>query len=104
MQVSNAIIMRKKKDIEWFKNEIAPNLGGYNLKYKFFEKGDFGSLYQIEFNSKKICGNIDFWELGWFGLFVWNYETEEQIINILLEPYQEKEKEIAIKKLQQLLR
>ncbi|WP_166444622.1 hypothetical protein [Dyadobacter bucti] len=57
----------------------------------------------MEFNSKKIGGNIDFWALGWLGIFVWDYETEEQLMNVLLEPHQDKEKEEAFKKLEKLL-
>jgi hypothetical protein len=95
--------MKDVKDFEWFKKEIIPNLKNYELSYKFFQEGDFGSLNQIEFNSKKIGGNIDFWGLGWLGIFVWNYETEEQMFNVLIEPHQEEEKEKALEKLQELL-
>lgn len=93
----------KEKGIEWFKNEVSPNLEGYELSYKFFEEGDFGSLNQVEFNSRKIGGNIDFWGLGWLGVFVWDYEKEEQILNILLEPHQNTEKEKVFKELRELL-
>lgn len=95
--------MGKVRDLNWFKNEMAPNLKEYELVYNFFKKGDFGSLNQVEFNSKKIGGNIDFWGLGWLGIFVWNYETEEEVLYILLEPHQEAEKEKAFDKLQELL-
>ena len=95
--------MEKGKDIEWFKKEISPNLGEYELEYKFFEEGDFGSLNQVEFNSKKIGGNIDFWGLGWLGVFVWNYEKEEEILNVFLEPHQSEEKEKLFERLKKLL-
>lgn len=49
------------KYIQWVENEILPHLHGYDLNYRFFEeKGDFGSLYEIEFDSKKMVGSIDF--------------------------------------------
>lgn len=95
--------MKKEKDFEWFKKEIAPLLKGYELDYKFFEEGDFGSLNQVEFNSKSKGGSIDFWELGWLGIFIWDYKKEEQQLNILIEPGQEEEKANAFNKLQQLL-
>ena len=60
-------------------------------------------MNQIEFNSKRIGGNIDFWELGWLGIFVWDYEKEEQILNILLEPNQNEEKEKVFKQLEEIL-
>jgi hypothetical protein len=94
---------RKVKDVIWFKEEISPTLKHYELNYKFFEKGDFGSLNQIEFNSKRIGGNIDFWELGWLGVFVWDYQKEEQLLNVLLEPHQDEQKEKIFKKLEELL-
>lgn len=95
--------MRNVRDIEWFKREFSPRLKNYEFEYRFFNEGDFGSLNQVEFNSKKIGGNIDFWGLGWIGVFVWNYETEEQLLNVLVEPHQEKEKEDAFKQLEELL-
>jgi hypothetical protein len=31
---------------EFFKSKIEPNLKGFEIKYKYFEQGDFGSLVQ----------------------------------------------------------
>lgn len=95
--------METIKDVKWFKSNVIPKIKGYELEYKFFDEGDFGSLNQIEFNSKKIGGNVDFWGLGWLGIFVWNYETEEQLLNVLLEPNQKKEQDEALRQLQDLL-
>jgi len=95
--------VKEAKDIEWFKKELAPNMKAYELIFKFFEQGDFGSLGQVEFNSEKVGGIIDFWGLGWLGIFVWNYETEEELLNVLIEPQQEDEKENAFKRLEELL-
>lgn len=91
------------KDITWFKESIEPSLNEYKIEYKFFEEGDFGSLNQVEFNSNKKGGNIDFWELGWVGIFIWDYINEKEIMNILLKPEQHKEIEVSLKKLQKLL-
>jgi hypothetical protein len=91
--------MEKEKDIEWFKSEIAPNLNGYEVIYKFFEKGDFGSLNQIEFNSERLGGNIDFWGLGWLGVFIWNYEADEEVLNVLLRPEQSEEKDKVLRQM-----
>lgn len=95
--------MREIRNIEWFKKAIAPILSSYKLEYSFFEDGDFGSLNQVEFNSKKLGGSVDFWGLGWLGIFVWDYETENQLLNVLLEPHQEEEKEKAFERLSELL-
>ena len=92
-----------ERNIEWFKKELSPNMKGFELSYRYFEQGDFGHLNQVEFNSKKLGGNIDFWELGWVGIFVWDYEKQEQLLNLLIEPNQEAEKTDAFKTLQYLL-
>lgn len=91
------------KGIEWFKTSIQPLLTGYEINYRHFDQGDFGPLNQAEFNSEKLGGNIDFWGLGWLGIFVWSYEADEQLINILIKPDQEEEKEKAFKELLQIL-
>jgi hypothetical protein len=91
------------KNIDSFKSELAPRLKEYNLEYKFFDEGDFGSLSQVEFNSSKIGGNIDFWGLGWLGIFVWDYQKEQELLNLLIKPDQEDEKKNAINRLILLL-
>ena len=57
----------------------------------------------MEFNSSKIGGNIDFWGGNWLGIFVWDYENEKELLNILLEPHQEEEKNNSFKKLGSIL-
>jgi hypothetical protein len=96
--------MEEEKGIEWFKREIAPQLKGYELSYKFFEEGDFGSLHQIEFNSERMGGNIDFWGLGWLGVFIWNYETDEEVLNVLLRPEQGDEKDKVVKQMLEVIK
>lgn len=95
--------MKTNKDISWFKKTIEPNLKDYKIQYRSYEEGDFGSLNQVEFNSKERGGNVDFWGLGWLGIFLWDYQKEEEIMNILLEPSQEEEKKIAFDKFLKLL-
>ena len=95
--------MENTRDLNWFKTEIEPKLTQYEITHRFYAEGDFGSLNQVEFNSDKIGGNVDFWGLGWLGIFVWNYEKEEQLLNILLEPNQESDIEKAFEELENLL-
>ncbi|GLU51193.1 hypothetical protein Dfri01_06540 [Dyadobacter frigoris] len=92
------------KDVNWFKKEVEPGLKGYEVKYKFFEKGDFGSLNQVEFNSESQGGEIDFWSTGWLGIHLVDYEKGEELLKGFLDPHQEKEKEQILKKLQELLK
>ena len=44
--------MNVHKDINWFKQEIEPQLSGYDVNYRYFEQGDFGSLSQVGFEGK----------------------------------------------------
>jgi len=95
--------MNEIKDIEWFKKVLTPILNNYEIKYRSYEEGDFGSLNQVIFESPKKGGGIDFWGLGWLGIDVYDYEKNEQLLNILLEPHQELEKEKTFDNLQELL-
>ena len=89
-------------NINWFKNEFIPLMkSGYKLEYSFFEKGDFGNLERVEFEGNGKGGTIDFWSLGWLSIHMVNYNEQTELLNILLEPHQEKES--AFKKLQELL-
>ena len=89
--------------MHWFEQKIKPTLEGYEVKDRYFENGDFGSLTQVEFNSKKIGGGIDFWGLGWLGIYVWDYIEEIELMNVLLEPDQLDEKTVAFEELRKIL-
>jgi len=91
------------KSIVWFKEQIEPCIKNFEIKYKFFEKGDFGALNQVEFNSKEKGGEIDFWSTGWLGVHLVDYTKGEEI-NVFLEPHQEEEKERVLRRLQELLK
>ncbi|MCX6180977.1 MAG: hypothetical protein NT150_03490 [Bacteroidetes bacterium] len=93
----------EKINVEWFEKEIAPSLKCYKISYRFYEEGDLGSLHQVEFNSSEKGGNIDFWGLGWLGVFVWDYKKEEQILNILIDPENQSEKEKVFQSLKNIL-
>lgn len=95
--------MEEIKNIDWFKKVIAPHLTGYEISYRFYEEGDFGSLNQVIFNSPTKGGGIDFWGLGWIGIDLVDYETEEQLMNILLDASQQIEQSDALERLQELL-
>lgn len=91
------------KNLEWFKKEFIFYLKGFEIKYKFYERGDFGSLDQVEFNSYKQGGEIDFWSTGCLGIHFVDYEKGVELMNVLLMPNQEVEKEIAFQQLKELL-
>lgn len=89
-------------DIEWFKENVMSSMHDYTFNFRTYSEGDFGSLNQIEFNSNEKGGNVDFWGLGYVGIFLWDYQKEEEIMNVLLDPNQQKEQ--AFKELQNYLR
>ncbi|MCA0236109.1 MAG: hypothetical protein LCH81_06980 [Bacteroidetes bacterium] len=91
------------KSVVWFKEEVEPYLKGFEIKYKFFEKGDFGELNQVEFNSKEKGGEIDFWSTGWLGVHLVDYMKGDELLNVFLEPHQEIEKENILERLRELL-
>lgn len=87
------------KDVNWFKDGVEPKMKGFNIIYKRQKDGDFGSLNQIKFFSKKMGGNIDFWSSGMLGIYIDDYDTDKTIIDVLLEADQEKEQKNAIRKM-----
>jgi len=91
------------KNINWFKEEVESSLKDYEIKYKFFEKGDFGLLHQVEFNSDKRGGEIDFWSTGWLSVHLVDYIKGEELINVFLKPSQDVEKEEVFQRLLFLL-
>ena len=80
-----------EKTLEWFKKEVSPDLLNYKITYRNYENGDFGDLDQIIIESKILGGGIDFWSSGWLEIDLYDYEKEELLINVLLEPTEEYE-------------
>lgn len=95
--------MKTVKDIDWVKNVLVPRLTGYEVKYKYFEKGDFGSLSQVEINSDKIGAGIDFWSSGRLEIFVWDFRNKKELLNKLFFPEEQEGRDVVFDKLQSLL-
>lgn len=77
--------MEVAKDLFWFKQEIEPQLLNYEVSYRHNEQGDFGSLTQVGFEGKDRGRQIDYWGLGWLGIFLYDYEKDVELINIFIE-------------------
>ena len=80
-----------EKTLEWFKKEVSPDLLNYKITYWNYKNGDFGDLDQIIIESKILGGGIYFWSSGWLEIDLYDYEKEELLINVLLEPTEEYE-------------
>jgi len=95
-----------KMDIDWFKECISPLMTskGFLLEYKNFENGDFGDINRVDFEGNVRSGSIDFWSSGWLGIYIYDFEMEKDILNVLLEPSEEGEKKVAFEELSKLLR
>ena len=91
-------------NIQWFKEEIEPILNEFEIKYKYFEQGDFGSLNQVEFNLPVKGGEVDFWSSGFLGIHLVDYLKGIELLNEFLDSKQIKEKENALIALQHLLK
>ncbi len=101
--VSNTYFVTNMKDLEWFKKEVVPYLTDYEIQYRFYSEGDFGTLTQANFNSKRKGGGIDFWGLGWLGVDLYDYEKDEEVLNVLLEDNEIEEQDQLLEKLKKIL-
>lgn len=87
------------KDINWCRQNIEPLLDGFEVKYKVFADGDFGDLERIDFNSKEIGGSVRLWSSGVLEIDLVDYISGESLMNILLWPEEDSEKEQKLKEL-----
>ncbi|SFQ23376.1 hypothetical protein [Hymenobacter arizonensis] len=78
--------MATRYTLAWFQNEIEPQLSGFSLSYSSFEKGDFGNLERVEFESGGLMGTFDFWSYGWLDLHVIDPLIGEEQLNVFNEP------------------
>lgn len=90
-------------DLTWFKTYIASKMIGYELGYRCWNDGDFGSLNQVQFNSEKMGGAMDCWGQGWTGIHLIDYSADVELLNILLAPTQESAKIESFSKLLKFL-
>lgn len=72
--------------LEIVKETLGASLEGYEVEERSFPEGDLGALLQIEFNNSTKGGNVDLWSSGWFGVFVWDYVNERELLNVLVDP------------------
>lgn len=91
------------ENINWFRVEFEPHLSGYETKYRFYEKGDFGTLNQVEFNKDDRGGEVDFWSSGHIGIHFVNYRNAEALLIAFLEPKDALRRKHAFEALRDLL-
>lgn len=95
--------MEIKKNSDWFQKNIMSQLIAFEVIEKQFPDGDFGNLDQLEFNSEKIQGNVDFWSKGWIGILVWDDVSKKELLNVLWEPHETEQIIESFNKLKDIL-
>lgn len=88
---------------DWLRESIVPHLINYQINYRFYPTGDFGALNQVSIESKEKGCEIDFWDSGRISIYLWDYQKEKVLLNKLLFPEQETEKQEAFEELLTLL-
>lgn len=73
-------------DICHFKQHIEPSLEGYKVSYSSYLNGDFGNLDRVEIAGLNMLATVEIWSKGWFGIDVYDYSLDEQVMNFLLSP------------------
>lgn len=87
------------KDFDKIKELILPYLPSYDVSYRHYPNGDFGTLDQIIFDFPSGGGGIDIWGSGYLGIDFVNYISGEQEICIMIESNEENQKESELKRL-----
>ena len=86
-----------------FKKILAPMLKNYKLTYSSYHNGDFGSLKRVSIEGENKIACIDFWSKGWLALDIYDLILDDQIMNILLDPFEIEEQSNAIKQFIRIL-
>lgn len=92
------------ENIQWFQQRFKEKLSTYKLKVTVFDnplKDSFGDLTSIEFQRAHIDGMVNFYSRGVLYIEVFDWEKEEDILNIL--SFNEDDHAEAFKKLENLL-
>ena len=90
-------------DMNDFKKILAPMLKNYKLTYSSYPNGDFGSLKRVSIEGENKIACIDFWSKGWLALDIYDLILDDQIMNILLDPFKIEEQSNAIKQFIRIL-
>ncbi|GAA5107833.1 hypothetical protein GCM10023211_09360 [Orbus sasakiae] len=85
-------------DMNYIKNNVSPKLTNYKLTYSSYPSGDFGSLERVVVEGRNKMGGIDVWSKGWLDINIYDLTLDKEVMNILLEPSETQEQEIAIAK------
>ncbi|MDF7660671.1 hypothetical protein PUG81_17045 [Erwiniaceae bacterium L1_54_6] len=90
-------------NMDFFRNELAPLLSRYEIKYSNFSNGALGDLERVEFEGEGKVGTIDFWSSDWLGIDVFDLNLNDQTINVLLNPEEEVKKKETMEMLKMIL-
>ncbi len=81
---------------EWFFTDFFPTLENfYEVKY-LEEPGDFGMLRGVQFESEMNGGYLYFWENGFVGVLLFDYQSDDTLIgDALFDDYEVSKSELV---------
>ncbi len=77
-------------DLNWFKISFSPKLIGFSIEYLSFENGDLGDLDEVRCESNRLGISISFWSSGYLGIFIYDYEKDLELLNIITDKKSER--------------
>lgn len=93
-----------KIDVRWFNYSIRPLLPEFAFHHHYFESDDRSEgVHRVEIEGNKKGSKVMFYDSGALCVFVYDYKTGKELLNIHVDPDQDEEKYDILKKLPKLL-
>ena len=80
----------------WFKEHIAPQMSTFDIQYRYFSQGDFGSLDEVNFESERFIGTINYWGNGFLSVTLFDNIMNDIVVNIMVDSDIENDKLAAM--------
>jgi hypothetical protein len=91
-------------DFKWFKASIEPKLAGCKLKFDLLHSdSDTDYINRVEILNSQLSAEIMFYSDGKLYIHIYSHEKEMELLNVLIDQQEEKEKNEVFEKLQELL-
>jgi hypothetical protein len=89
-------------NIESFNEHFLPGLSLEKIEYSSFAGGDFGDLQRVELFRHDKTAVVEFWSSGWLSIYVFDFQKDDTVLNVLLEPFEADKKSAAFTTLKQM--
>ena len=94
----NELLSEPVKVSNWFKYGVIPKMKGFDIRQKSNKNKS-----HVAFRSEELSGHIDFWDDGAVEVYVMDYDSGDELIDVLLDADEEKKQKSAFRKLLKLL-